>query len=281
MISNSSSAGSSSSALRAPLDIDRVRASLAGVIDRIEYRSSTASTNTDAVAAAQAGAPAWTMCYTDHQSAGRGRHGRVWEAPVNAQLIQSMVIRPRRASLDRLGLLPLSAGLAVVDSLPKSIGAQLKWPNDVLIRGHKVCGILGEAVDLGANPALVIGLGVNYSLAKEELPVHTATSLLLEDPEFPLDRTELAIELAKNLKRRLQAWDDNDPQLLADFRAACATLGAEVKALLPNDEVIYGRATDIDDQGRLIIITTEGTRYELSAGDVTHLRLQDQAFPGE
>lgn len=264
---------------RDPVDIAAIRAAVvepAGPFARVDYSESTGSTNADLVAAGHANAPAWTAAITEYQSAGRGRHGRVWTAPKGSQVTLSILIRPTAESIERLGTMPLVSGLAIIDAV-NTLGThapQLKWPNDVLIDGRKLCGILAEVVSLGAEPAVVIGLGLNVSITREELPVAHATSLDLESPGTEIDRTQLAIDVLNALYHRINQWIAADLQLLSDYRAVCSSIGAEVKVLLPGDEELLGTVRDIADDGRLVVVDTQGQEHVLTAGDVTHLRLR-------
>lgn len=269
------------------LNLDRIRAELVdtGLYSGVEFTVQTGSTNTDLM---QAEAPAdRTVLLADEQVSGKGRLGRVWTAPAGSQVIASVVLLPN--SLDHLGTLPLAAGLAVTDSVPGSV---LKWPNDVHIDGNKLCGILAEAGPVGgafksgkgtgevskaevskAQPGaapsarVVLGMGINVSLSREELPIEKATSLALEGLET--DRTALAIEVLKNLSRRVSQWERHDPQLMADYRDVCSSIGQRVRLEAPTGDVV-GIVEGIADDGR---INVGGEYY--SAGDVTHLRPAD------
>ena len=279
------------------LDLDRIREALAEDFAIIEYTESTGSTNTDLM---QAGKVAdGTVLIANEQLAGKGRLGRHWVSPAGSQLIFSVLILPE--SLDHLGTLPLAAGLAVTDSVD---GAVLKWPNDVHIDGKKLCGILAEAGPVGeafksapktevskaevnktevnkaevskaevapktqaANPPsarVVVGMGINVTLTREELPIEAATSLALEG--LDTDRTELAITVLKNLHRRINQWEQQDPQLMADYRKVCSSIGQEVRLEAPTGDVT-GTVEGVADDGR---INVGGEYY--SAGDVIHLR---------
>lgn len=257
----------------APLNVDYLRDRLItnGPYNRIEYFDEVGSTNTELVAAAHAGAPAWTAFLTEHQTAGRGRMGRSFTAPPGAQLPLSILIRPPHESVNRLGTMPLATGLALIDAIG-SPRIRLKWPNDLVISGLKLCGILAEAVSLGENPAVVIGMGLNTSLTKEELPVPHATSLDIVGIDY--ERNDLAACILTALYHRLSQWQDNDPTLMIDYRAASATIGQDVRVLLPTDTELLGVAEGVADDGRLQVRDQAGTLHELAAGDVTHLRLQ-------
>lgn len=259
--------------LRKPLDVEFLHRELveSGPYERLEYREQTDSTNTDLVKLAQTGAVAWTAALTEYQSAGRGRMGRSFTAPPSSQLPMSVLIRPPREAVSRLGTMPLAAGLALIDAIG-SPEIKLKWPNDLVIDGRKLCGILAEAVSLGAEPAVVIGMGLNTSLRQDELPVPHASSLLLEG--IPFERNELAVKILKAVYRRLNQWQNNDPQLLDDYRAVSATIGEDVRVVLPDNTELLGVAESVGDDGRIEVRDAHGALHQLTAGDVTHLRLQ-------
>ena len=272
---------------REPVDIAAIRAAVAnpnGPYARVDYTAFTGSTNADLVAAGHQNAPAWTAAVTEYQNSGRGRHGRVWTAPKGSHVTLSILIRPTAESIERLGTMPLVSGLAIIDALTATaarhpdatdkLTPQLKWPNDVLIDGRKLCGILAEAVSLGPEPAVVIGLGLNVSITTEELPVPHATSLDLEAPGIEIDRAQLTADVLLALHHRINQWVDADPQLMADYRAVCSSIGADVKVLLPGDEELLGTVRDVADDGRLVVVDKQGSEHVLAAGDVTHLRLQ-------
>ena len=124
------------------LDLERIRTALADDFTTIDFVEKTGSTNTDLMQAINVADG--TVLLADEQLSGKGRLGRSWTAPAGSQVIFSVLLLPE--SLDRLGTLPLAAGLAVTDSIE---GTVLKWPNDVHIDGNKLCGILAEAGPVG------------------------------------------------------------------------------------------------------------------------------------
>ena len=275
------------------LDLERIRTALADDFTTIDFVEKTGSTNTDLMQATNVADG--TVLLADEQLSGKGRLGRTWTAPAGSQVIFSVLLLPE--SLEHLGTLPLAAGLAVTDSIE---GTVLKWPNDVHIDGNKLCGILAEAGPVGqafkaapkteltkvevgkaevnkaevnkavggAAPSarVVVGMGINVTLTREDLPIEKATSLELEGRDT--DRTELAITVLKNLRRRIVQWENQDPQLLRDYRAVCSSLGQEVRLETPSGDVT-GHVDDIGEDGRIMVA---GEYY--SAGDVTHLRPQ-------
>ena len=226
---------------------------------RIDHVASTGSTNADLLA--DAAAPAWSALIADQQTAGRGRLGRPWASPAGTQVILSVLLRPTVADLDHVGTIPLATGLAVLDAV-RSVagdGTELKWPNDVLFRGRKLCGILAEAAGLPDDPRIVVGLGLNVSLTREQLPVEHATSLALEGVDVTVE--DLTVRVLESLHRRLTQWATGKP-----VRVEAAT----------GD--LYGTVEGVATDGRLDLIDTDGRRHLIAAGDVTHLRRTDTTY---
>jgi BirA family biotin operon repressor/biotin-[acetyl-CoA-carboxylase] ligase len=233
---------------------------------RIETVATTGSTNADLAAAARAGAPSGSVLVADHQGRGRGRFARVWEAPPGTSVAVSVLLRPVGVEPRRLLWLPLLAGLAVADALA-GLGAPaaLKWPNDVLLDGRKVCGILAERVDAGA---VVIGMGINTTLAEADLPVPTATSLLLAG--YPADTIDVVAGVLRALGGWYLRWLAGE-DLREPYRAASATLGRPVRVETSPGESVTGDAVGVDADGCLLVRTPTGVRG-FAAGDVWHLR---------
>jgi BirA family biotin operon repressor/biotin-[acetyl-CoA-carboxylase] ligase len=250
----------------------------------IDVVDETGSTNADLAVAARAGAPVGSVLLADHQSAGRGRLGRTWTAPPGTSIAMSVLVRPD-VSVDRWTWLPLLAGLAVSDGIRQEadLPADLKWPNDVLVLGRKVSGVLAERVETPTGPAVVIGMGINVHLTVEQLPVPTATSLALVLAElglgaFPLHRTSIVSTTLRSLERILARWEEvaDVPGLSTDalalaYRERCATIGREVRISLSDGTSVDGVARDVDAAGRLVLETPTGSRT-FGAGDVVHLR---------
>lgn len=255
--------------MRTPLDVEKLRAL---PLPRIDYTVETGSTNADLVKAALDGAPEWTAAVTEFQNAGRGRHGRVWTAPPMSQATLSILIRPSLDAVGRLGTMPLVTGLALIDVLSHDYNVALKWPNDVLINGRKVCGILAEVAQFQPSPAIVIGLGVNVSLTEDELPVPHAISLEMVGPE--VDRTQLVGAILLALKNRLTQWNDGDPSLMEDYRKVCSSIGQQVRVHLPGDKELLGECVGVADDGLIQVRSDDGEVHAIAAGDVVHLRLQ-------
>lgn len=234
---------------------------------RVSVVQRTGSTNADLAAAAREGADSGTVLVSGHQTAGRGRLDRTWTAAPGASLAISVLLRPPAAiPTSRWTWLPLLAGLAVAEAVAGSAGVptELKWPNDVLIGGRKVCGILAERV----GDAAVIGMGINTRLTADQLPVPTATSLALAGAAVA--DPDLVSAVLSSLGGWYRRWQDGE-DLAAALTARCGTIGREVRVELPAAEAVTGLAVGIDADGRLLVRSGDVVR-PFSAGDVVHLR---------
>lgn len=218
--------------------------------------------------------PEFSVLITDDQTSGRGRLGRQWVAPAGTMLAISVVLRPSLHGIaqESLGWIPLIAGLSMASAM-SGLGtdAELKWPNDVLVGGRKVCGILAEVQTTGT---IVLGSGVNLTLTEEQLPVPTATSMSIESGQ-----TDADVVLSAYLSR-LVSWygsfadargDAVASGLQAATERACSTLGRAVRVQLPDGSEPTGVATGLDATGRLVV-RADGRLTAVAAGDVTHLR---------
>lgn len=268
---------------------------------RLEWLPSVESTNDALVERAtggdDSGWPDLAVVVTDTQTKGRGRLGREWVAPAGKCLAASVLLRPRTPAgtglpMDALGWLPLIAGAAMTGAIRSLVIATadsvavdasqvaLKWPNDVLIDGRKVCGILGELLP---DSAVVLGAGVNLLLSPEELPVPTATSLTIEGILDEVPPAELLDQVLAgyltNFRRLYDSFvshggDAVASGLHAEVSQLCSTLGNPVRAELPGDAQVVGLARGIDSSGRLEIERDNGGGLVVvSAGDVTHLKV--------
>ena len=252
----------------------------------------TGSTNADLLAVAREGAREGVVLVAEAQTAGRGRMGRRWTSPPRAGLTFSVLLRPYGVPAALLGWIALLTGTAVAAALPTVAAVQprLKWPNDVLVGGGKLGGILAER----SGSAVVVGIGLNVTQHLAELP-EGATSLRLEtagaqeatgpdeapghDGGIPADlRTRVLVAVLTALSQRYLAWRDQfspgDAEasgLRQEYLALCATLGREVTVTLPGGKSISGTADGIDWAGRLEVGTAKET-VPVSAGDVVHLR---------
>jgi BirA family biotin operon repressor/biotin-[acetyl-CoA-carboxylase] ligase len=215
---------------------------------RLHLRS-TDSPCDRARALALAGAPHGTLVTAGEQTAGRGRQGRTWSAPPGRALLASLVLR------DAPALLALTTALAVADVVGD--GATIKWPNDVLLDGRKVSGILAES--RSGEGWVVLGIGINVAIRASDLPPEVAAragGLGLD----PADVEPTLAALLAALERRL---GQDAPAILGDYRARDALLGHDVRW-----QHGHGVAAGIDDAGRLLVARADGERVALDAGEV-------------
>lgn len=270
---------------RPPLDATALRDGLTGpgrpwrVLDVV---AETGSTNADLLARCAAGEDIdGAVLLADHQTAGRGRHGRHWVAPERSQLALSVGVAAEAVPTTGWGWLTLATGVAVADALNETPGLQvgLKWPNDVLAGDGKLAGILAEVA--APKQLIVVGLGLNVTMTAREAPDPAAVSLAMLGCDV-VDRNIWAERVLRHLAARIAAWraaGGADDALAADYRRHSCTLGARVRADTPGDQRVEGLAEGIDDTGRLVINTGDRT-VTVSAGDVTRLRPSDRGGGG-
>ncbi|MFK0232377.1 biotin--[acetyl-CoA-carboxylase] ligase [Streptomyces vinaceus] len=279
--SGAASAGRWSSLERPPLGgaaLERALVTDGGLWTSLEVVASTGSTNTDL--AARAGRlPEGAVLVAEEQTAGRGRLDRSWVAPPRSGLFFSVLLKPGDSvPQERWGWLTLLAGVAAASGLSRAAGVDtaLKWPNDLLVHVNgeerKTGGILAERVGDG----VVIGIGLNVTLAEDELPVPEAGSLVLAKATVT-DREPLLKAVLRALEQWYGDWRaaGGDPAasgLQEAYAADCVTLGRHVRADLPGGRTLTGTAEAVDADGRLVVRTAEDEHEAVGAGDVVHLR---------
>lgn len=249
----------------------------AALSPRVQVVETTDSTNADVVAAVTsdpAGWPHLSLLITDDQRAGRGRLDRTWTAPAGTALAVSVVVDAGRIPMAARGWIPLAAGAAMTRAVNARLSghgskAELKWPNDVLVDGAKICGILAEAVP-GTLDTVVVGSGVNTRMTRADLPVSTATSFAAIGIEVDEDR--LLADYLEALAGFLSHLSEGDiAHVHRDIEKLCATVGREVSVSLPDGTTVQGRAERLDEEGRLVV--ESGTiQTVVSAGDIVHVR---------
>ena len=231
--------------------------------------ASTTSTNDEAKHAAKKGATHGATWVAEEQTAGRGRQGRAWVSPRGENLLFSVLMRVT-CPPSRLPPLALVVGLAVRDAVARAApraDAKLKWPNDVLVGGKKVAGVLVEAVTAGSRvEAVIAGVGVNVHTREfpEELR-DRASSVALAAPGVELDRGALLTDVLSTLDRDVHVVLGRDLGLVrARLDAADALKGRKVRS----DAGDEGVAAGIDEDGRLVVVREDGVRARWAAGEV-------------
>lgn len=217
-----------------------------------------------------ADATAWphlSALLTTNQTAGRGRLDRSWLTPPGSAVAVSVLLRDLPAPAAR-GWIPLVAGAAMADAVAAQAPGHetgVKWPNDVLVDGRKICGILAEATA----DAVIVGAGINTRMTAEQLPVRTATSFAALGVDVDEDR--LVADYLAGLGRLVASLAESGDDVRIAVSARCLTLGRRIRASLPTGEELVGTAVALGDDGALIV-ETDGTRRPIAAGDVVHVR---------
>ena len=208
------------------------------------------------------------------QMAGRGRLGRQWLSPEGASLALSVDLGslvPRPTSEDWLGILPLLAGCCLAEALERELKCTptVKWPNDVLLGGKKVAGVLGEIPEPGR---VILGIGLNVWEVPDSMDSGAVTALSnwgVSDHEV-LARSVQSF-IGEFLRRVENGGDQFAEENLAFIRRHLATLGQSVRVSMPDGSTVVGVADTFDRAGRLVVTTASGTEV-ISAGDIEHLR---------
>jgi BirA family transcriptional regulator, biotin operon repressor / biotin---[acetyl-CoA-carboxylase] ligase len=249
-----------------------------GLWREVRVVAETGSTNSDLLAEARSGHEAGTVLVAEAQTAGRGRMGRHWVSPPGSALTFSVLLRPAAVAPASRGWMPLLAGVAVARAVRAgtSVDAWLKWPNDVLVNGAKLAGILAEQV----GDAIVVGIGINVSSSQDELPVAGATSLAAEGAAGTGNGALLAGRLLASVLGEMERWylawagslgDATSCGLHQEYQRLCATIGRPVRVSLPGGQTVTGLAAGVDHAGRLVVGSPSGP-VPVSAGDVVHVR---------
>lgn len=235
------------------------------------YRQ-TDSTNADAFRLAEEGAPEGTVVLADCQSRGKGRLGRSWESPPGVNLYCSVVLRPPVLPTQAFHLTFLSA-VAVARAIEKTTGLvpAIKWPNDLLVNGRKVAGLLNEmSAETEQVNFVVLGIGVNLNMRPEQFPAdlrYPATSLQIEDGT--VDRISFARSLLVALDRLYDAYLSHGYGPVRDeWLSRCAFLGTVVRVEMPGC-IRTGVMEGIDDNGALLLRLGDGSLEKVYAGDVS------------
>ena len=233
---------------------------------RLLELKSVDSTNTEALRLAADGEAERLWVMADEQRVGKGRQSRTWVSPPG-NLYASLLLRPNEP-VSRWGEIAFVAGLSVRDAVAGCMGSnggelvRIKWPNDVLIDGRKVSGILLESDGIGF---LAIGCGINCTRVPPA-PAYPATSLARED--IDVSPSELMGLLADRFSHWLARWEQAGFAPVRErWLDKAAGLGEEITARLPSGDIV-GRFEAIDDTGQLVLVQGDGTISRISAGEV-------------
>lgn len=241
---------------------------------RVTVENVLPSTNTVLKEAALHGAPHGEVLIADFQTAGRGRLGRAFFSPSGSGIYMSVLLRPTLPLSVAAGRITTLAALAVSRAIARVSGIEtrIKWVNDLLIEGKKVCGILAEAVSVGEENAIVLGIGVNVK--NTAFPAELAdVATSLEAHGNPPDRNLLIAAILDELS----SLDPTCPQdWISEYKQRSAVLGNTVKLLPFGGESYEAVALDVTENGALVV-ERDGEKLEIFSGEVS-LRLADKEF---
>ncbi len=251
---------------------EAIRSGLTGsLVTRIYTMESVDSTNNEAKRRAQEGAPHGSVFVAEEQTGGKGRLGRVWKSPPKTGLWFTLLLRPN-ATPEQVTNLTLFAGLAVSRAIHALTGlpAQIKWPNDVVIEGKKVCGILTEmAAEMESVEYVIPGIGVNVNT--ESFPediAWKATSLYLSTGK-KWSRATVLQAILREMEELLHRQEEKGTgAVLAEYRENCVTIGKPVSTQRGNIR-LSGIAENITDTGELIVRQSNGSELIINSGEVS------------
>jgi BirA family biotin operon repressor/biotin-[acetyl-CoA-carboxylase] ligase len=235
---------------------------------RVESYETTSSTNAVAKTLAAQGAAEGTLVIADEQTAGRGRLDRRWLAPPGTSLLFSLIFRPQ-LELARAVTLTMICGLGVRQAIREltALPAQLKWPNDIVLHGHKAGGILTEAGSSGEHlDWVVVGIGLNVNLAVASLPAEFGATSLQHELGRPSSRAQLLQQTLLRIEQRYEKLQAGQSPV-REWSAALETLGRRVQ-LCTTRGAVEGLAEAVDDQGALLLRLDDGQLRKVWVGDI-------------
>jgi BirA family biotin operon repressor/biotin-[acetyl-CoA-carboxylase] ligase len=229
------------------------------------------STNTLAMEMASNGAPEGTVVLAETQTGGKGRRGRKWISP-KGNLYLSVILRPN-IPLYKAPVITLMGAVAAASAIRRTCGVKafIKWPNDILVSGRKVGGLLTEmSAEQDRVRHIVLGIGIDANMELEALPpdVRAQTTTLAVEAGGKIDRTAFLQQLLRELDQQYRVFLANEQDILTEWKTLNITTGNRV-AISGAGEILEGVAQGIDDEGRLVIRQDNGSVRTVAAGDVT------------
>jgi BirA family biotin operon repressor/biotin-[acetyl-CoA-carboxylase] ligase len=219
---------------------------------KIHFYPEIGSTNDEAFNLAAAGSPEGTVVIADSQTKGKGRLQRAWHSPSGSNIYTSIILRPNLEP-DRAPQISILAGVAVAEIMDNFCPGMvnLKWPNDVLLKGKKVCGILAQMKTLASRiDFIILGIGINVNISRQEL----------------------IIGLYENLAKWYKKLITDGFSVVKEKWLSMAPMIGQSVQIMSGNEVISGKALGIDEQGSLVLLTAEDRKIKISAGDATILK---------
>ncbi len=238
---------------------------------KIHYLPSTGSTNDVARDLAEKGAPEGTIVIAESQTRGRGHLGRTWHSPPGTGLYFSIILRPQLDPSD-LPKITLVAGIAAAEAIEENTGLRplIKWPNDILLEGKKVAGILAELYGNITSPYVILGIGININTRRVEFPPELqeiATSLAIAGGQN-ISRANLMQAVLTHLGKWYELFKKGAFQPILDaWRKRCIIIGAHV-GILSGEKELEGTVVDVDETGALLLRDQAGEIQRILSGEV-------------
>lgn len=242
---------------------------------RIEVHPELESTNRTARALAEAGEPEGLVVIAESQTQGQGRLGRHWVSPAYLNLYISFILRPRLDPAEAVKI-TLTAAVAVAETLEGRVpcAPRIKWPNDVLLRGRKVAGILSElACEPGRTLFVVVGIGVNLNFPRALMSadIRDRATSVMEEAGAPVDRSLVARSLVRNLENRyIELEERGFAPIARRWNEHARMEGQWVRAGIGEEELV-GRVLRLDEDGFLVLECAGGRTERVVSGDVSLL----------
>jgi len=246
---------------------------------KIHYFSEVTSTNDVAKKLATLGAEEGTMVIAEAQTCGRGRLGKGWLSPKGG-LWFSVILYPKVKAKDAFKITFLTA-VAIAKTIKKmlKLNAEIEWPNDVLVNGKKVCGILTETSIRGDTlDSVIVGVGINANIDSNFFPedLKKIATTLSAEVKKEVDREKLLRKLLEELEVYYRMLKENNfDSILEEWKQLNHLFGANVEVISFNEK-IEGQAVNVDQNGALIIKLADGTTRKVFSGDVTYLPEKDK-----
>lgn len=239
---------------------------------KVYYFDKTGSTNVEAKHEAELGAPHGTLVVADSQSDGRGRRGRSWEAKAGENIFMTLLLRPEFAP-DRASMLTLLMALATAQAVEEccQLQAKIKWPNDLVVNGKKICGILTEmSMERDYIQHVVIGVGINVNQLQFDGEIEQkATSLRIEGKQT-FSRAELIQHVMENFEKQYTLFTKtlDLSALMGEYNKRLVSMNKQVRILDPKGEY-EGISQGITNEGELIVRKPDQTVEKVYAGEVS------------
>lgn len=240
----------------------------------------TDSTNTRLKELAQNGATAGTVAIANEQTAGKGRLGRSFQSDKNTGIYMSMLMRPQ-GGLEHISEITAWVAVCVSRAIEKVVGVTpgIKWVNDVVLNGKKICGILTELLvegESGSIQYLIVGIGLNVHNKVEDFPeeIRQKASSIDEQTGKDINRAQLAAAVVEELDAMFAKWPEEKEEYLSYYRSHCVTTEKQVR-LLRGKEERFGYAEEVTEDFHLRVCYEDGTKEDVSSGEVSVRGLYD------